>query len=304
MTSGESASGSKDEYEVEAIIKDRLRSAFDEETGKYKNVKEYLIKWVGYKTKSWEPAQNLEGCQELLQNYINNKRKKMQKNTKTPYRFRKKNANNGIKGIEKQKRSYYLSDDNEDDLGDNNKNNKSNIKSNIKTRLREEKKATNGFENDFDIDVVNEEIESPFKKKENDYNDKTKNAKNLNLMNKKRRRKDSNISISIDDSHVKTDSNSKLNQNEIANLNQEINKNNSDNNEKFIGITQVIIPKNKNEPICIYYDILKNNKIICVEGYSQNSKLISKDEIITCYESILKHYLGGKRLKFNNLRDK
>jgi len=273
MLSGESSLRSSDEFEVEAITNDRIRYEFDEESGTYKDVKEYLIKWVGYKKKSWEPASNLDGCQQLLKNYINNKKKKDMKNNNISYNLRKRINNKRLKNYEKN--------------------------------------ISNGIDIDFDIDIENSEIESPIKKAQNDNytsNNDYENSKNDNLpkdlVNKKRKRKDSNFSISIDDSHMKTDSNSKLNQNEISNLNQSNNNKNInisiDNNGQILGITQVTIPKNKNDPICIYYKTVNENKIISVEEASNNIKMLSQRELINCYERILKHYLGGKRLIFNN----
>jgi len=272
MLSGESSLRSSDEFEVEAITNDRVRYEYDDESGTYKDVKEYLIKWVGYKKKSWEPASNLDGCQQLLNNYINSKKKKVSKNNNI-YNLRKRINNKKIKNYEKN--------------------------------------ISNGIDIDFDIDIENSEIESPIKKAQNEgfalHND-NENSKSENLpkelINKKRKSKDTNFSISIDDSHVKTDSNSKLNQNEIPNLNQTNNNKDInisiDNNGQFLGITQVTIPKNKNDPICIHYKALNENKIISVEETSNNIKMLSQREMINCYERILRHYLGGKKLIFNN----
>ena len=63
------------EYEVEAIVNDRERKDhYDRRARKWIYIKEYLIKWVGYKKGSWEPEENLDNCSKLLNEY---KRKKI-----------------------------------------------------------------------------------------------------------------------------------------------------------------------------------------------------------------------------------
>jgi hypothetical protein len=58
------------EYEVEKIIKHRLRKKKSKKNDPYYNDKfEYLIKWVGYSKPSWEPESCLDNCQDLLNEY-------------------------------------------------------------------------------------------------------------------------------------------------------------------------------------------------------------------------------------------
>ena len=64
------------EWEVEKILEERKKRKKIEKTGKYKYIKEYLIKWVGYEYPSWEPEENLENCQESLKDFKLNKNKK------------------------------------------------------------------------------------------------------------------------------------------------------------------------------------------------------------------------------------
>ena len=58
-----------DRYEVEAILSRRVVPSH--KSGK--NIIQYLIKWKGYSPSqnSWEPEENLDGCQQLLQEYLN-----------------------------------------------------------------------------------------------------------------------------------------------------------------------------------------------------------------------------------------
>ena len=47
------------EYEVEAIVDDRkIRDHYDRKEKKWIFIKQYLIKWVGYKRRSWEPGKS------------------------------------------------------------------------------------------------------------------------------------------------------------------------------------------------------------------------------------------------------
>ena len=68
------------EYEVEAIVDDRkIRDHYDRKEKKWIYIKQYLIKWVGYKRRSWEPEENLDNCGKLLNEYIKKKNKSLTK---------------------------------------------------------------------------------------------------------------------------------------------------------------------------------------------------------------------------------
>ena len=66
----ESSDNPNKEWEVEKILKDRTKRRKNKETGKMEQIKEYLIKWVGFKTPTWEPEENLENSQELLKDFL------------------------------------------------------------------------------------------------------------------------------------------------------------------------------------------------------------------------------------------
>ena len=62
------------EYEVESIQDDRKRKDhYDHKTKKWVYITEYLIKWVGYRRRSWEPEENLNNCIQMLNSYKKNK---------------------------------------------------------------------------------------------------------------------------------------------------------------------------------------------------------------------------------------
>ena len=77
------------EYEVEKILGYRKDIIYDEKTKEYSSVEYYLIKWLGYNEKTWEPVPNLDNCQELLIKFKKdmkkkNKKKKTSKNKIPP----------------------------------------------------------------------------------------------------------------------------------------------------------------------------------------------------------------------------
>ena len=43
------------EWEVEKILKEKIKPRKNPKTGKMEYIKEYLVKWIGYKDASWEP---------------------------------------------------------------------------------------------------------------------------------------------------------------------------------------------------------------------------------------------------------
>lgn len=61
------------EWEVEKITNERKCKK-----GR-KSTVEYLVKWVGFKHPTWEPKENLENCQEALNDYLKEKAGKMTK---------------------------------------------------------------------------------------------------------------------------------------------------------------------------------------------------------------------------------
>ena len=82
------------EYEVENILDHKRRRKFNFETKEYYYIKEYLIKWAGYDETTWEPEENLQNCQELLNDYwklvkINKLRERNRNNNKTPKKLLK-----------------------------------------------------------------------------------------------------------------------------------------------------------------------------------------------------------------------
>ena len=82
---------SEKEYEVEKIIRERPKRQKNPKTGKMEYIKEYLVKWVGYESPTWEPEYNLVNSQELLKEFllkqVMKRLKKEKEKPKTPRTF-------------------------------------------------------------------------------------------------------------------------------------------------------------------------------------------------------------------------
>ena len=70
------------EFEVEKIIKERQIYEQNKINKKIEPIKEYLVKWVGYRDPTCEPIENLENCQILLNDFLMRKKKNQLKKEK------------------------------------------------------------------------------------------------------------------------------------------------------------------------------------------------------------------------------
>ena len=92
--------GLDQEWEVENILKERMRRRKNKKTGKMEFKKEYLVKWVGFKDTSWEPEENLEHSKEILRDFLIKRVMKTVKSnnnkflSKTPQKLPRKYAQN------------------------------------------------------------------------------------------------------------------------------------------------------------------------------------------------------------------
>ena len=126
MTNNENSSTQNIEYEVEDIIDFRKRKEKNLKTNKIDYKKEYLVKWVGYIEPSWEPEENLDNCQEILNDFkqrMKNKKKRKEKK----YSHRRTNWTYGI---------YFKN---------NNKSEHNNLKENKSSRKVEKMNNSNAF---------------------------------------------------------------------------------------------------------------------------------------------------------------
>ena len=67
------------EYDVEDIMDERMVKIHEDKSRKYKLVKEYLVKWVGYKRRTWEPKENLKNCPLIFEKYLKSKKETEEK---------------------------------------------------------------------------------------------------------------------------------------------------------------------------------------------------------------------------------
>ena len=74
MSDEESENTSTKEFDVEDIVSERKVRKYIQNKKKYITKKEYLVKWVGFTKKTWEPEENLKNCPLILDKYL--KRKK------------------------------------------------------------------------------------------------------------------------------------------------------------------------------------------------------------------------------------
>ena len=123
------------EYEVEEIVSDRIRKKYERKKKKYIFYKEYLIKWVGYKRRSWEPEENLDNCLEILNEY-----KKRKGQSKKEYKGNNINTKNTksrtpIKGVNYMANNVNNSNNNKN----RNKNNQNAKTKEIKDKTKEDK---------------------------------------------------------------------------------------------------------------------------------------------------------------------
>ena len=79
------------EYEVEKITDMRQYQKQNKITKKFELVKEFLVKWVGYEQLTWEPLQNLDNCQEALNEYYEQRKLEIQRNGKKDKKEKKEN---------------------------------------------------------------------------------------------------------------------------------------------------------------------------------------------------------------------
>lgn len=177
-------SSSKEEFEVEAIVNDRIKKTYDKKTKTYRETKEYLIKWAGYKRRTWEPIENLDNCREMLLKYLmeksNNSGKKKNKSLKSPKKFESINTTKNQKNINspnKEKKSPFL-------------------KCLPDCDIKNEKNEHENDEEDFEDDKSNLSFKLSIKKKNKKKNN---NSNNNKCLKNKSKEKYDDIDVDIED---------------------------------------------------------------------------------------------------------
>ena len=162
------------EYEVEAIVNDRERKDhYDRRARKWIYIKEYLIKWVGYKKGSWEPEENLDNCSKLLNEY---KRKKNKSNAAA------KNTKANVNTVIHKSRTPLKLGSNRRKINTNN-NNYNNYNKNKKPKEKEEAKEEQNEEQSKGKEEIKEqENELDIKDVNNFFNNNINNNTNNGLV--------------------------------------------------------------------------------------------------------------------------
>lgn len=98
------------EWEVERILKEKIKRRKNPKTGRMECIKEYLVKWIGFDDPSWEPEQNLDNCKELLSEFLIQKLKKTSNSfikAKTPIKFNSKNNKKLLTEYKTSRKLYF-----------------------------------------------------------------------------------------------------------------------------------------------------------------------------------------------------
>ena len=179
------------EWEVEKILNERPRRHKNPKTGKMEYIKEYLIKWVGFKSPTWEPEINLLNSQDLLKEFllkqVMKKLNKEKPKTKTPHTF--EIYENKTKSPNKDKRKNTESQTGED-ISTFSYSNSNNIISNRIT-------INNNPDNNEKMLTISEE-EKIEKKKEKEDEKKKKKEKDVKKKKEKIKNIDKKEDINMD----------------------------------------------------------------------------------------------------------
>ena len=174
------------EWEVEKILKERSKLKKNKKTGTMQSIKEYLIKWVGYKSPTWEPEENLENCQELLKDFLIGKLlQKYQNENKKKKNFSKKELSHfedypNIPDFKKEKnikQSYNLNSEEQSTINNSINNNSISNKKCIFKKMNNSKLSVLEEENMFFDIEIDEESKEKDKKEIKEQNEEQESPK-------------------------------------------------------------------------------------------------------------------------------
>ena len=319
----------EEEYEVEKILKVRNKKKA-RKGKKMKFIKEYLIKWVGYDSPTWEPEENLENCQELLKDFLQEEDNK--KNKKTFEKSKKysislflnhKRILSGSKGISSTKKNSEDKKINKNDLKSFN----TPFIDNKISKLRTPKFLSNKKEKVKDKHFsASTEIKRIKEKNINEYNNNF--CYPLKLKNNEKRKSNSLGNINIKNNYIKEKpvikvnsdfsddeknnkniktkadkkeiefQNNMINKTNDCNINDSSDKTNNHNDNskqiKILEIKGIIFPEDSNKELKLNIKFEKNNKIF-IEPFSSKDNLIPKDYLIKYYEEFIMEKIKGKK---------
>ena len=289
------------EFEVEKIIKERQIYKQNKINKKIEPSKEYLVKWVGYRNPTWEPIENLENCQILLNKFLMRKKKNQLKKEKEKINH-KNDINVNICNSNETKVFKLILDDEENDKNMNENNSIISQKNNLENL--ENKKEDKIIEENDELNVSS--IIEQLKQKDNELkiNNDEKNILQDNFLNNNIF-SESSFNLSIDNNNgfdflegsniisidpfenylsfggetCSKSEDKKLNDNEKNEfLNKKRKNEDEDINESKINIIEIMglkVPNEDNGKILlkVKYKSLKDNKIYIKEIESRNKDI-------------------------------
>ena len=283
---------------IEKIIKERQIYKQNKINKRIEPIREYLVKWVGYKNPTWEPIENLENCQILLKDFFTRKKKNQLKKEKI-------NQKNDIN--EDTKVFKLILDDEENDKNENDNTSVIPQKNNIE--YLGNKKVDKTIEDNYELNISS--IIEQLKQKDIEYkiSSDEKNMLQDNFLNGNIFSK-SSINLSIDNNNgfefldgskdilfiepfenyhsfggeretCSKSEDKKLNDNEKNEfLNKKRKNENEDINESQIKLIEIMGLKIPNEDkgkylLKVKYKSLKDNKIYIKEIESRSKDIPS-----------------------------
>ena len=248
------------------------------------------MKWVGYKTCTWEPEENLENCKELLNNFrlskieekVNNKKKNEEKKPK------KNKIKMGGTTLYTEKKRISPDIEISDDLDIEPS---TTISTSEKNKIKKNGFSKNKKRKIFEKMKPNENIKYEIELKDDD-DEEIKEIKD-NIKNKVAylKKKENNTNDIIE---------------ETLYINKNNNKNKTPGNEigyEILRINSMKVPNNPNEGITLNIIVKKNNQII-IDNFNTKTEEIPSDYLAKFYEKFIYENAPGfkyeREMSFDN----
>ena len=290
------------ENKIEGILGHKIISEYDLKKRSFNNIKKYKIKWVGQSEPTWERESKLEKYKKIVDNY------------------KKLYENKGIKKISSNKEDStslysecYMRFD-ESIISPNEMNNKRILDNKI---INIEESSSEIIENGNESS--NSEKNTNSNKDKKNLSERKKNS--LKLFNSKYSKFGPSFKDVLNAGKNQEIKEKSLDKNLLNKKRKNTGKNstkNLNNSDSLKKIYQIIVPSNKDENISIIYKRKNKEKQIIIKELSNSENVqkegllkcyeniiktnineISKDELITFYEQIIKRYFAGNTFNFD-----